>query len=218
MSNGLDDLAFDDEGPGITLAGPNTQAMDPDEVHPPGRVMELAASAVRFIFASVKVEPDFSREALALLDHYTTEARAAVAARPETLPLTAHALGAFLGEVVRRHHRCWWRIDPKDPSAWRLEFGNVHLAFYPVQVMHTALLRDEEDEEGAAFSGFELDPQSQRELADRLENLPGVSEETYFTPSLKVEILDILVDALLAKRARNPDAARPYVPGDYEAH
>jgi hypothetical protein len=216
--------AFDDDGPGISLAGPKTLAMDPDEVHPPGRVMELAAAAVRFMFASLKIEPDFSREALALLDHYTTEARAAVAERPETLPLTAHTLGAYLGEVVRMHHRCWWRIDPADPSAWRLEFGNVFLAFYPVQVMHTALLRHEgardreEGQEEASFSGFELDAQSQSELAERLENLPGVSEDTYFTPSLKAEILDILVDALLAKRARDPDAARPFVPADYEAH
>src|SRR5690606_35695669 len=111
--------------------------------------------------------------------------------------------------------RCWWRIDPADPSAWRLEFGNVFLAFYPVQVMHTALRQEEEE---GSFSGFELDARSQAELAERLEQLPGVSEETYFTPSLKVEVLDILVDALLAKRARDPDAARPYVPADYEAH
>src|SRR5690606_24904746 len=110
--NGFGGHRFDDDGPGITLAGPKTLAMDPDEVHPPGRVMELAASAVRFILASLKLEPDFSRESLALLDHYTGEARAAAAERPETLPLTAHALGTYLGEVVRRHHRCWWRIDP----------------------------------------------------------------------------------------------------------
>ena len=212
--NGHGGDLLDEDGPGISLAGPNTLAMDPDEVHPPGRVMELAAAAVRFMLASYKVEPDFSPESLALLDQYTRDARAAVAERPETLPLTAQTLGAYLGEVARRKHRCWWRIDTADPSAWRLEFATVYLAFYPVQVMHTALL-GAEDEEGG-FSGFELAAASQADLADRLANMPGVSEEAFSSPSLKVEILDIVVDALLAQRARDPDAARPYVPHDYE--
>ena len=51
---------------------------------------------------------------------------------------------------------------------------------------------------------------------DRLAELPGVSEEAYFAPSTKLEVLDIAVDALLAKRAKNPDGARPYEPSDYE--
>ena len=37
-----------------------------------------------------------------LVDHYVEHARSAVKGRPETLALTAHAVGAYLGEVVRR--------------------------------------------------------------------------------------------------------------------
>lgn len=199
---------------GITLAGPRTIAMDLDEVHAPGAVVEQAANAVRFMLATAKMEADFSRESLAIVDYYVTQARAEVKERPEALPLLANAVGAYLGEVVRRTHACWWRIDHQDPGAWRLEFAPVFLAFYPVQVITTSLLMEDDE---AGFSGFELPKEDRLALIDRLAEQGNVSEEMYFAPTTKVEVLDVCVDALLAKRARNPDAARPYVPGDYAA-
>lgn len=197
---------------GITLAGMNTLAMDLDEAHPPGIVTEAAANAVRYILASTKVEPDFSFESLALVDHYVEQARVEVMERPEVLPLTAQTLGAYLGEIVRRRHACWWRIDRKDPGAWRLEFQQVYLAFYPVQVAYVCLT--EEDEE-AAFGGLEMPALNMDHLAARLEALPGVSEDLFYVPTTRLEVLDIAVDALLAQRATRPEAARPYSAADY---
>lgn len=190
-------------------------AMDLDEVHPPGKVLELAANCVRFVLAKYKVEPDFEADTLSLIDHYVQDARAELKERPEAMALMAHSVGAYLGEVVRRGgHACWWRIDHADPGSWRLEFRNVYLAFYPVQIAYVAL---EGKEEEGSFSGFELDADDRDALLDRLAQLPGVSEEAYFAPSTKLEVLDIAVDAMLAKRAGNPDEARPYEPADYEA-
>ncbi|MEM9694023.1 MAG: hypothetical protein AAGA56_15860 [Myxococcota bacterium] len=200
---------------GITLASPQTVVMDPREAHPPGIVTELAANAVRFMLATCKIEPDFSRESLAFADFYVKEARDAVKARPETLAVTVNALGAYLGEIARRIHKCWWRIDHKDYGSWRLEFEQVWLAFYPMQVAHVSLTLEDDS---AGFSGFEMKAPDRDALLARLDNLPGVSEEAYFAPSTKIEILDIAVDALLAQRAQQPHEARPYVPVDYEAH
>ena len=196
--------------PDITPAGPHTLVTDLDEP-PPGKVLELAAAAVRFVLAKYKVELDFTPDTLPMVDHYVEEARAGVAERPETLALTAHAIGAYLGEVVRRHHACWWRIDDDDPGAWRLEFRNVFLTFYPVQVAYTALTRDEEE----AFSGFELPPGDRDALVERLAQLPAVSEDEYYAPSTKVDVLDIAVDALLARRAHDPSGTRAFGPDDY---
>ena len=39
--------------------------MDPDEEHPPGAVMELAANCVRFVLQKTKVELDFTPDGLA---------------------------------------------------------------------------------------------------------------------------------------------------------
>jgi hypothetical protein len=196
----------------VTEPGGGTVVMDPDEQIAPGAVLELAAACVRFVTTRYKVAPDFTKETLPFVDHYVEEARAAVAERPETLALTAHAVGAYIGEVARRTHACWWRIDHADPGAWRLEFRNVYLSFYPVQVVYTALTRNDHE---ATFGGFELPDDDLESLLERLRYLPQVSESEYFAVSTKLEVLDICVDALLAKRAHEPSMVRPYGPDDY---
>jgi hypothetical protein len=198
---------------GVSPPAYGTVVMDPDEEHPPGKVMDLAAACVRFVQTKYKIEPDFTKDTLSVVDHYVEEARASIASRPETLALTAHAVGAYIGEVARRTHACWWRIDHGDPGAWRLEFRNVYLSFYPVQVVYGSLTHDDDE---ASFGGFEL-PESDRDhLLDRLASLPKVSDVEYYAPSTKLEVLDIVVDAMLAQRAHQPGIARPYEPSDYE--
>ena len=93
---------------GVSPAADGSVVMDLDEAHPPGKVIELAANCVRFVLANLKVELDFTIDTLPLLDHYIAEARASIKERPESLALTAHAIGAYLGEVIRRRHTCWW--------------------------------------------------------------------------------------------------------------
>jgi hypothetical protein len=80
-------------------------------------------------------------------------------------------------------------------------------------VAYTSLLKDEGD---STFSGFELPEADCTALIERLADLPGVSENEYWAPSTRLEVLDIAVDALLAKRARDPVRTRPYGPDDYE--
>lgn len=187
--------------------------MDVDEQHPPGLVTELAANCVRFVLAKLKIELDFTRETLSLLDHYVADARDEVKTRPELLALTAHAVGAYLGEVVRRQHACWWRIDHDDPGSWRLEFRPIYLAFYPVQVAYAALTQEEDE---ASFSGYELPDDDRDALTARFADLPPVGEDEFFAPSTRVDLLDIAVDALLAKRAQSREIVRPFGPADYE--
>jgi hypothetical protein len=202
-----------DESGGISPAGEKSWAMQPGDDAPPRPVLDLAAACVRQVLAAHRVALDFTPETLPFLDHYLREARAEVRSRPDTLPLVAHAAGAYLGEVVRKSHVCWWRLDGHDPGAWRLEFRDAYLAFYPVQVVHTALTRDQDD---PAFSGLEMPRADLESLAARLAALPEVGEEEYFAPSTRAEILDIAVDALVARRASEPDGLRQLEPSDYE--
>jgi hypothetical protein len=217
------------------------QADDPVEAAAPAEVLELAAACVRFVGSRLGIQPDFTNETLPLVDHYVAEGRAALGERPEALPLAAHAVGAYLGEVVRRRHRCWWRLDTAHPEAWRLEFELVLLAFYPVQVAHQLLTRacrehagdagaslsdeDAPDDLGAAedleeqhveaFGGFELGESDRDAVAARLAELPPVSEHEYYLPSTRLEVLDIVVEALLACRALRGDLTRDLGPADY---
>ena len=181
--------------------------------HAPSEVLELAAACVRFVTTSVKLEPDFTSDTMPLIDHYVRESRKALEETPQALALTAHAIGAYIGEVVRRTHRCWWRVDGVDPGAWRLEMATVQLAFYPVQMAYTCLLQESDEQ---AFSGFEM-LEKDRDLAvARLELLPPVSDIDYHLPSTRLEVLEVLVDHLTAHHAQGPFGSRTLRPEDYE--
>ncbi len=204
--------------------------VDPHRVLPdaagdasPAAVLELAAACVRFVAAAVKLAPDFTPETLSLVDHYVREAKKTLAQRPEAVPLTANAVGAYLGEVIRRTHRCWWRTEGHDPASWRLEFEAALLSFYPMEVAHALLAPDGDDERdepsGEApdkgFSGFEMEDDDRADVFDRLNELPPVSEEEYMLPSLRLEVLDIALEALVARHVDDPHAKRGYRPEDY---
>ncbi len=200
---------------GVTPPSTDAVVANPDDPighASPAEVLELAAACVRFVATQVKIEPDFTPETMSLVDHYVAGARQAIAQRPETLPLTAHAVGAYMGEVAKRQHPCWWRVDVNDPGAWRLEFGPVLLSFYPIQVAYSLLTPGIEEE---AFSGFEMRDADREVVVARLSELPPVSEDEYYSPTARLEALDIAVDALIAAQLADPFAKRGYRPEDY---
>lgn len=189
----------------------------------PSAVTELADACVRFVATMVgalsgkvnpELAPDYTPETLSLVDFYVSESRRTLASRPEALPLSANTVGAYLGEVVRRQHRCWWRVDDGDPSGWRLEFETGMLAFYPMQVAYTLLAVDESGDD--PWSGFELAEDDRDEIVARLAELPPVSEEEYLLPSTRLEVLDIALETLGAKLVEDPLGKRALGPSDYE--
>ncbi|MBM4358128.1 MAG: hypothetical protein FJ096_08450 [Deltaproteobacteria bacterium] len=202
------------------LPTPDAPATLPE---PSEAVLELAAACVRFVNtmvsalsgkASPDLAPDYTSETLSLLDYYVAESRRSLADRPEAVPLTAGAVGAYLGEVVRRQHRCWWRTDGGDPATWRLDFEAASLSFYPVQVAQTLLAPEEGEDE--PWSGFELREEDRDEVAARLAELPPVSEEDYLLPSTRLEVLDIALETVIGKLVDDPLAKRALRPDDYE--
>jgi hypothetical protein len=163
--------------------------------------------------ARFKIELDFTRETLPLLDHYVAEARPDVKKRPESLALTAQAIGAYLGEVVRRLHPCWWRME-ENASEWRLEFRRVPMCMYPVELAYAALTMGAE---GGEQGGIEVADRDDWEAAlRRLDELPAVEEEDYYRPSTRLEALDIVVEAVAARRFADPDTKKDLTPADYE--
>lgn len=186
----------------------------------PTQIAELAEACRRFVKTAVGVELDYEPETLSLLDHYVEQARASVVQRPEAIGVVAHAVGAYFGEVVRRRYASWWQIEGDDPAYWQIQLQSVYLAFSPVAIAYEALTRSEETEpredEGAPMSQLELEEEDQPAVADRLAELPPVSEAEFFAPSTRLEVIDIAVDAIRARRlgAGEPDAH--LTPEDYE--
>ncbi len=199
------------------LSPPVVPSSEPRESS--GAVRELAESCRRFVKTALSIELDYEPETLPILDHYLAQARSSVEERPETLALIAHCAGAYFGEVVCRRHPAWWDTESKDPLYWQVQFEPVYLAFSPVALMFEALgqglsraeaptepgeegapLPLVEEEPGAPMSQLELEDEDRPDVAARLAELPEVSEEEYFAPSTRLEVIDIVVEALRAKQ------------------
>src|SRR5262249_27373869 len=139
---------------------------------------------------------------LSVLDHYIERARADAKERPEALALVSRATGAYFGEVVRRRHASWWNAAAEDPAEWRLEFEEVYLAFAPVPLMADALQRadDEPVDDTDGHAGFELLEEDRDAAKARLAQLPDVSPEEFYAPSTRLEVIDITVEAIRARK------------------
>ena len=185
---------------------------------PPPPVHELAEACVRFVERAIGVKLDYEPETLPLLDHYLAEARAAAPERPEARALVAHAAGAYFGEVVRRRYPSWWRIGDAadDPGAWRIELEPVFLSFSPAQLVADALANEGEVSEPEARERLELEDDDRGAVAARLADLPEVREEELRAPSTWLEVIDIAVDAIRARRLGEGEADAHLGPGDYD--
>jgi hypothetical protein len=196
------------------------EASERNVAPPPERIRELAEACVRFVERAVGVKLDYEADTLSLLDHYLEEGRKAARAKPETAALVAHAAGAYFGEVVRRRHASWWRTEGDDPAFYRIELEAAYLSFSPVQLMADALLRSEEEgsEEEDVSERLELEDEDRDDVAQRLAELPPVSEKDFYAPSTRLEVIDIAVEAIRARRMGAGDQADDALrPEDYDA-
>jgi hypothetical protein len=180
---------------------------------PPANVAELAAACVRFVATRYGAALDFAPETLSFLDHWLREARADVIDRPEAMELVQAAGGAYLGEVIRRAFGGFWRAE--GPHAdWRLQFERVYCAFNPMGMAREALLL--EPAEGW-HAHFELDPAEAEGMQQRLAALPPATDEEYYAPSTRFDVVSILFEALRsAMRARGLSDVR-FTPEDYSS-
>jgi hypothetical protein len=178
---------------------------------PPQDVAELAASCVRYVGSKYKVGLDFTEDTLSLVDQYAKDARAEITVRPESAALLAAAIGAYLGEVIRRRFGGYWRAEG-DHETWRVLLSRVYLSFNPIGMALEALTG--EDVEGWN-AHFELDP-GERELVDaRLAALPPVEEEEFFMPTTRMEVVHVVYEAIRAHMRDNGNADVRFGPEDY---
>lgn len=179
---------------------------------PPETVADLAHACIRFVERASGVKLDFSPETLPLLDHYLEEARSVLSqpkaegSAQESFDLISRAAGAYFGEVVRRRYPSWWRLGAAETDEHRLEFHRVYLVIHPVLLMADALVLDPK-KQGSDLQGFDLDPEDAEAAAKRLADLPEVELEEFVKPSTRLEVLDIVMDAV--RTAHAADGAEP---------
>jgi hypothetical protein len=194
-----------DDVAGVALPSEEELIDPPDEVDagpdpdaaadPPANVAELTAACVRFVATRYGIHLDFMPETLSVLDQWVRDARGELKERPELVDLVQSSAGAYLGEVVRRAFGAQW-IAQGDYSGWRLCMSTVFCAFNPVGLVREALMLGEAE---GWHAHFELDPGEKELIAERLEALPEASEDEFYAPSTRFDVVNIVVDALRAK-------------------
>jgi hypothetical protein len=186
----------------------------------PEQVQELAAACVRFVATKYKVALDFTPDTLSLVDQYARDTRGAASAAEDVdeaevrlaraMPIVEGAIGAYLGEVIRRAHGGIWDADG-DPSTWRVLMTRVYLAFNPMAMAREALTL--EHEEGAHL---ETDPAQREALEARLAALGQVDDEEYFSPTTRFDVIEIAVEALAAQARIDGVADVKFTRDDYD--
>jgi len=169
----------------------------------PAEVVELAAALRDYVRRAVGLAVDGAPETLPLVDHYVDLVRAERAQRPEVVMVVAPALGAYFGELLRQRIGGFWRLPSQDVHRWRVCSRQVRVAVNPVGIAYEALFRGEPHDGPAAE--VELDADDRDLVTARLSALPSVREEEYYLLSTRLEVLEIVVEALVARR---PPGAR----------
>lgn len=161
----------------------------------PPAVGDLAAACVRFVATRYGVPLDFTPDTLSLVDQYVRDSRKEVAEKPESLDLVQGAIGAYLGEVLRRQFSGTWRAEG-DPSTWRVLMRTVFLAFNPIGMAREALTGEEAEGWGAHLH---LDEAEREAVEGRLAALPEVDADDFYLPTTRAEVIEIAVSALRAR-------------------
>jgi hypothetical protein len=195
----------------------------PADTAPPA-IRDLAQACVRFVERSVGVKLDYEPETLPLLDYYLEQARASAGEQSETLAVVVQAAGAYFGEVVRRRYASWWHVEGEDPARWQIQFERVYLAIHPMQLMADALSRVDTqpdaldgNDEGRDEAGLELTEEDRALVAARLADIPPVTEREFYAPSTRLEVIEIALEAILARRmAEGEETQARLSPDDYD--
>lgn len=181
----------------------------------PEPIAELVRACLEYVKRSLGTELDFSPETLPLLDHYLSEARPALASKPELAELTAHAAGAYFGEVVRRQIRGFWRTPSASLHDFQVCSSVAFVAVNPFGVAYDALFGG--PDHGGPRSNLRLAPEDHSYVAARLATVPEVPEDQFYLLTTRIEAIEITVEALRARLDEEGYSELEYTPEDYEA-
>jgi hypothetical protein len=158
-------------------------------------ILPLAERAREPIQRVARMEPDYSIESLAAVDHFIAQLEPTP---PTALAERADQLGCYFGEVLRRAFGAHWEGSPaEEPRTWRLVFDAVPLSLHPVGMAAQAIWQDEVGEyDGTLEAPPELVPALERALLTMGE----VDEAYYYSLTGRLETIQHLLDVLVAAR------------------
>ena len=181
----------------------------------PEEIGELVRACLEYVKRSLGTELDFTPETLPLLDHYLSEVREELEGKPELVELTAHAAGAYFGEVLRRQMRGFWHMPSASLHDFQVCSSVAFVAINPFGVAYDALYGGQEH--GGPRSNLRLAAEDHGYIKARLATVPELPEDQYFLLTTRIEAIEITVEALRARLEEQGYGETEYTPEDYEA-
>lgn len=175
---------------------------------------ELVRACLDYVKRALGTDLDFTPETLPLLDHYLGEVRDELASKPELAELTAHAAGAYFGEVLRRQMRGFWRTATSLHD-FQVCSSVAFVSINPFGVAYDALFGGT-DHQGPR-SNLRLAPEDHGYIGARLATVPELPEDQFFLLTTRIEVIEITVEALRARLEQEGYSEMEYTPEDYEA-
>lgn len=179
----------------------------------PPPLLELSQSLTDFVERAIGFRPDYTPETLPLVDHYVNQVRESLQNRPELIDLTAQAVGAYFGEVVRRHLFAFWRVPSPNFHDWQICGKSAFVSLNPIGIGYDSVSGNQSH--SGPNSQLKLAPEDQQAVADRLALLPPVSEEEFFSLSTRLETLEIVFEAVRSQAAQRGYDETFYEEEDY---
>ena len=184
-------------------------AIDP----PPAAIEDLASACVKYVKDALGLTLDYTPETLPILDHYVRNN--AEDAEDQVRELLTPTLGAYFGEVVRRHAPgSRWHAPDESYTDYRLEFDPIFLCFNPVGVAAEVLAGDDVEGFGAHF---ELLDDARAVVEDALSRSATVSVDDYYSFSVRFETLELVISVMLELEHQNRAQPRRFGPDVYRA-
>jgi hypothetical protein len=180
----------------------------------PEAIMELVAACIRFVHQKYKLELDFSLDTLSYVDQYARDSRAGISVLPAALELVGTSIGAYLGEVMRRHFGGFWLMGEQASGSQghMLCMSEVFLSFSPLAMGVEAVA----DNQVAGWDAvLRPDPALKGKIEERLNAMPAIEEEAFYLPSTRIEVVEAVVEYLRALEESKNALPRKYLPEDY---
>ncbi len=179
----------------------------------PAEIAQWAATCVKFVREALQLELDYTPDTLPVLDHYV---RTKVGEPTEEVQeLLTPPLGAYFGEVVRRHiPTARWHAPGDDYRGYRLEFDGFFLHFNPLGVAIEVL---EQEDAGGFGAHFQILDEARPALEDALAHRESVSSDDYYSFTIRYETLELLSSLLAGIESLQPPPPRRFGPEVYRA-
>lgn len=179
----------------------------------PQQIVDLSCSLTDFVEKALGIRPDFSPDTLSLVDHYALLARKEMENRPEVADLTGQALGAYFGEVLRRSEGAFWQLPSPNFHDWQLCGMTAFVSVNPIGVGYDALHGN--TGHAGPNSSLKVAPEDRDTVQNRLARLPAVPDDEFYTLCTRLEVLQIVMEAVRGEQSRRGYDDMVFAADDY---